>query len=126
VISILCPPPINIQICSNTFVKFRYGLREVVGLVLTVSPPQEVVSIRLFLSWEDVKERVAGNNAFGDISFWPKDDPLPPYYLCDTDLVVNDVGTRLFCIGNTYQQDMPEVNIHHFHLQSGSAQKKRQ
>ena len=73
--------------------KFRYGLREVVGLVLTVNPPQEVVSIRLFLSWEDVKERVAVNDAFGDISFWPKDGPLPPYYLCDTDLVVNDVTT---------------------------------
>jgi hypothetical protein len=26
-----------------------------------------------------------------NISFWPKDNPYPPFYLCDTDLTLNDV-----------------------------------
>jgi hypothetical protein len=92
-VSILCPPPVNVVICSNTFVKFRHGSQEVLGLVVAVLPLTLAVSIRLFLSWDDVKERIGANHLPPNISFWPKDNLHPPFYLCDTDIVVNDVPT---------------------------------
>jgi hypothetical protein len=93
IVSLLCPPPINVVVCSNTFVKFRHGAQEVVGLVLQVDAVREMVSMRLFLTWEAVKERIALIGNVNNISLWPKDGRYPPFYICDTDLVVDDIPT---------------------------------
>jgi hypothetical protein len=87
-VSLLCPPPANVILTANTFVHFRHQNSVIVGLVLTISPSEMLLSIRLFLTWNDVKERLGALNLPQNISFWPK----TPFYLCDTDIVVNNVS----------------------------------
>jgi len=53
-ISLLCPPPINIILTANTFVPFLHDNQVNVGLVLSVNPMEQLLCIRLFLSWVDV------------------------------------------------------------------------
>ena len=89
--SLLCPAPANISITSNTFVQFQHEASVKVGLVLNLNPTQRTVSLRLFLSWKDVMERIGTLSVPQNISFWPMDNRYPPHYLCDTDLIVNDV-----------------------------------
>jgi hypothetical protein len=110
--SVFCPPPINIVICSNTFVKFLEGGVEVVGLVLHIDAVREVMSMRLFLTWEAVKERIGLNGCVDNVSFWPKDGCHPPYYVCDTDLVVNDVPTsKIFGLAFVFYDTSPNVRL---------------
>jgi len=80
-------------VCCNTFVKFWHGAEEVVGLVLHVDAVKEVVSMRLFLTWQALKERIGHIANVDDISLWPKDGRHPPFYVCDTDLVLDDIPT---------------------------------
>jgi hypothetical protein len=91
IVSIFCPPPVSIVITSNTFVQFNHLNKTVVGLVLTVNPLELKVSIRLFLTWDDVKERLGTIHLPQNVTFWPKDNRYPPHYLCDTDLIIHDV-----------------------------------
>jgi hypothetical protein len=91
-VSLLCPPPVNVLITSNTFIKFKHGNSTKVGLGLTVNPLNHTCSIRLFLSWDDNRERVGTRNLPENVSFWPRDNYYPPYYLCDSDVVINDVA----------------------------------
>ena len=90
-VSILCPPPANVILTTNTFIHFKHCNETKVGLVLTVNSLRHVFSIRLFLSWVDVRERLGSMSLPQNVSFWPKDKHHPPYYLCETDIILNDV-----------------------------------
>jgi hypothetical protein len=91
IVSMLCPPPVNAIITSNTFVQFDRGQGIKVGLVLNLNPVQRLVSIRLFLCWDDVVERIGLVNIPENISFWPTDNRNSPHYICDTDIILSDV-----------------------------------
>ena len=91
IVSMLCPPPVNAIITNNTFVQFDRGQGIKVGLVLNLNPVQRLVSIRLFLCWDDVVERIGLANIPENISFWPTDNRNSPHYICDTDIILSDV-----------------------------------
>jgi hypothetical protein len=70
---------------SQCYYKFQYickvhGHKEIVGLVVAVHPLKVSVLIRLFLCWDDMKERI-GAIFPQNISFSPKDSLHPPFYL---------------------------------------------
>jgi hypothetical protein len=56
--SLLCPPPINIIVTSNTFVQFNCDGSVKDGLVLAVNPLQCMLHIHLFLTWKEVKDLI--------------------------------------------------------------------
>jgi hypothetical protein len=89
---ILCPPPVNVVVTSNTFVEFNHCNNTTVGLVLTVNPLEQSVSIQLFLTWNDVKEQMGTLHLPKNVSFWPKYNRYLHYYLCDTDLTLSNVS----------------------------------
>jgi hypothetical protein len=93
-ISLLIPPPINVIVLPNTFVRLKSNTAEGegdrVGLVLSVNIEQRMLKIRNFLSWQEVVGRIGTNNLPANVSFWPvRQQPYPPHYLCDTDEVVS-------------------------------------
>jgi hypothetical protein len=58
--SLLCPPPVNVILTANTFVHFLHENSVKVCLVLTINPLEKLLSIHLFLTWNEVKS-VLGN-----------------------------------------------------------------
>jgi hypothetical protein len=57
-VPLLCPPPINVILTANTFVRFLHNNQVNVGLVLSVNPMEQLLCIQLFLSWVDVVHQV--------------------------------------------------------------------
>ncbi len=90
-ISLLCPPPINVILTANTFVRFLHDNQVNVGLVLSVNPMEQSLCIRLFLSWVDVNLRVGALNLPQNVRFWPNNSCHPPYYICDTDIILKNI-----------------------------------
>lgn len=90
-ISLLCPPPINVILTANTFVRFLHDNQVNVGLVLSVNPMEQLLCIRLFLSWVDVVHRVGALNLPQNVRFWPNNSRHPPYYICDTDIILKNI-----------------------------------
>ena len=79
--------PVNITICNNTFIKFRDGAVEFVGLITNLNAPGRIMVVRKFLTWEQLKQ-IVPQARVEDVSFWPHSNK-PPFFLCDTDLVAD-------------------------------------
>jgi len=85
--SFFLPPPINVHITTNTFIKFQnsHGSDDV-GLIIRLNHELSTVAVRLFLSWTKLVE-LAGHDRVENVSFWPS--LTPPLFLCDSDIVID-------------------------------------
>jgi hypothetical protein len=84
--SLYIGPPVNMYVSNNTFMKYRVGDSEYVGLVTNVNASTARMVVWKFLSWDQLIQEVPQARIEG-ISFWPCSNKPP--FLCDTDLVAD-------------------------------------
>jgi hypothetical protein len=102
------PNPINIIISTNTFIRFTNlkGVEDV-GLIIFLDPNQLSVTVRLFLTWSQLSERIGPERLEG-ISLWPEPfSNKTPTYLCDSDVEVNVPINSILGLAFVLYEDEP-------------------
>jgi hypothetical protein len=104
----LIPHPVNLIVTANTFIRFLsdHG-REDIGLVVIVDPVRSLVTVRLFLTWTTLSERI-GEQRLGGVSLWPKRfSSKPPTFLCDSDVEVVVPTSNVLGLAFVLYEDEP-------------------
>jgi hypothetical protein len=78
------------QYIRSISTKYCWG-HERIGLVLPVNAANGMLSVRFLLLWPDVVERIGTISIPNNVSFWPMNQAHPPHYLCNTDVVENNL-----------------------------------
>lgn len=77
--SLYIGPPVNMYVSNNTFIKYRVGDSEYVGLVTNVNASTARMVVRKFLSWDQLIQEVPQACIEG-VSFWPCSNK-PPFFM---------------------------------------------
>jgi hypothetical protein len=112
--SLVLPPPINITITNNTFIRYNNVADGNISIGLVIDIIQEVgyskVMVRRFLSWYDV-QLIAGDSMVPNVAFWPLSSVTNPHYLCDSDLVIEVAANAI--IGLAFVFYFEDTKVRH-------------
>jgi len=106
-ISLFIPAPVNIYICTNTFVKFIDGHGEViVGQVVDIHQGMSTVTMRRFLTPAQLISMHA-EVQIANVAFWPTQLANQPPYLCATDIGITIKVDSIVGLAFVFYHDDP-------------------
>jgi hypothetical protein len=105
-VSIFIPNPVSIYVMPNTFIRFKRqsSTSEEVGIITSIDAEAHQLQIRLFLSWQQMMQRI-GPDRIGNVPFWCRQNAKhPPFYLCDSDIVIEIAASDILGLGFVFHE----------------------